>query len=82
MRTAPPATREFVSYPDPGPIPSNIEFIWAPDGEAVAIQFDGVTMGFVDSHCKYGFSRSLIKKGPFGSPFDPQLFASLFGHSS
>jgi hypothetical protein len=81
-RTAPPATQEFVFHPEPGPVPSEIDFIWASDGGAVAIQFDGVTMGFIDCRCKFGFSRNLIKEGPFGFPFDPELFASLFGHSS
>lgn len=78
--SAPPATIEYVKSEDPGAIPRDISFEWAANGEAVAVRFGGVTMAFIDSANKFGYSRNLTKRGPFGSPLDNQRFEFLFGH--
>jgi hypothetical protein len=84
QRNAPPATKAYAHADahQPSPNPNTVHFDWAPDGDSVALFFDGVLSGFMTSSSKRGFSRNLAAIGPFGSPIDRDLFNSLFNRPS
>jgi hypothetical protein len=54
-------------------------FVWSSDGEAVAVAKDGVPVALIILGQKGGYSRELIKDGPWGHPWSDKLFRSKFG---
>jgi hypothetical protein len=52
--------------------------LWSDDGEGVAIVVDGVALGFILSGSKSGYSRHLLRTGPWGQPWDEQRYQALF----
>jgi len=89
-----PPTKEIQSYrggPPPAAIgyaseralchrPADHEwhFIWSPDGESVAIEKDGVPVACIVAAQKPGYSRELIKNGPWGNTWSEELFERTF----
>jgi hypothetical protein len=57
-------------------------FRWAEDGESVAIFINDLLMGFIISGQKRGYSRNLVKNGPWGNPLDEGLYKTVFGEAS
>lgn len=53
-------------------------FIWSTDGESVALAKDGVPVAFIIAAQKPGYSRELIKNGPWGNSWSEQLFKRYF----
>lgn len=53
-------------------------FLWSSDGESVAILRDGEPVACIISGKKGGFSRELIKDGPWGHPWSDELFQETF----
>ena len=52
--------------------------LWAIDGEAVAIAKDGQAISFITSAEKFGYSRKLIRNGPWGHAWSREQFATAF----
>jgi len=61
------------------PLPETADFTWAPDGRSVAVIIGGTTLGYIAAGDRRGHSRYLQAKGPWGAPFDPAMYARLFG---
>jgi hypothetical protein len=77
----PPAAQGYASEQALCEDPSADEwsFIWSSDGEAVAIAKDGAPVAFIVLGRKGGYSRELVKDGPWGHPWSDELFHSTFG---
>jgi hypothetical protein len=54
-------------------------FVWSPDGESVAVAKDGEPMAFIIGGKKGGYSRELVKDGPWGHTWSEKLYRSTFG---
>ena len=54
-------------------------FVWSPDGESVAIAKDGEPAALITVGEKRGYSRELLKDGPWGHPWSDELFQLKFG---
>ncbi|HEV3145752.1 MAG TPA: hypothetical protein VGZ47_17825 [Gemmataceae bacterium] len=54
-------------------------FLWSQDGESVAVVKDGEPVAFIIGGQKGGYSRELIKDGPWGHPWSEEVFRSKFG---
>ncbi|QEL13939.1 hypothetical protein [Limnoglobus roseus] len=52
---------------------------WSADGESVAVLRDGVALGLIARGGRPGFSRLLVKAGPWGQPWDEERFRSVMG---
>jgi hypothetical protein len=76
----PPASEEYTDTKAYFPVPkgSDIEFKWSADGNAVALLINKIPVGYILSSEKRGFSRNLIKQGPWGNIFDVELFKTMF----
>lgn len=61
--------------------PSEFHLSWAGDGDAVAVFFRGLLMGFTAAVSKRGYSRNLAKACSWGVPLDEALYCSIFGTS-
>jgi hypothetical protein len=89
-----PATKDLKSYrggPPPAAIdyasdsalchtPHEHEwsFVWSTDGESVAIAKDGMPIACIVAAQKPGYSRALIKEGPWGNTWSDELVARTF----
>lgn len=78
--SAPPATRFFVADTARHALPAAeaVRFQWSQDGESVAIYIEQQLFGFIAHNHPRGYSLNLRKEGPFGSPFDQDLFSTIF----
>lgn len=47
---------------------------WAADGHSVAICADGVALAFIRGGQKPGFSRHLLRSGPWGEPWAQEIY--------
>ena len=54
-------------------------FDWSSDGEAVAVVCDARPIALVHASHKIGFSRNVIRAGPWGVPWSERTFHELFG---
>lgn len=77
----PPATVNFTSQDAAMMVPDTDMWSssWSVDGEAVAVLARNRVLAFIRSSDKTGFSRFISASGPFGEPFDTDLFVALFG---
>jgi hypothetical protein len=77
----PPAAQSHASEDALCEVPSAHEwsFVWSPDGESVAVAKDGEPVAFIVGGNKAGYSRELVKDGPWGHPWSEKLFRSTFG---
>jgi len=77
---APPAIRQFVvpRTESDAPLESDVRLLWANDGNSVAVLVNEVPLGFIAKGCKHGYSKNLLASGPFGMPFDQELYQRLF----
>lgn len=66
--TAPPAPSSYTT-PDAEMTAdeTDLTFLWAGDGESVALFIKGSLVGFVVSGRQRGYSRNLVKEGPWGN---------------
>jgi hypothetical protein len=76
----PPIDPEFASgYRVALPVTEDdVEMIWAPDGEAVAVRIHGVYVAFIGPDDLRGYSRAVAADCDWGHPFDVELFNRLF----
>ena len=76
----PPAAIGFCSDAAMCETPADFEwsFVWSDDGESVAIAKEGIPVAYVLSGHKQGFSRELIKNGPWGNTWSEDHFARCF----
>ncbi len=76
----PPAAIGYASDSALCPTPADHEwsFIWSTDGESVAIAKDGVPVACIVAAQKPGYSRELIKSGPWGNTWLDELFQRTF----
>ncbi len=64
------------------PIQSDVfEFMWSPDGRSVALLINSIPFGFIPPGMPRGYSKHLIKTGPWGHQWDEQLYLILFKES-
>lgn len=93
-RVPAPPTKELQSYrggPPPAaigyasetalcelPVDHKWSFIWASNGESVAIAKDGVPVACIVAAQKPGYSRELIRNGPWGNIWSDELFERTF----
>jgi hypothetical protein len=77
----PPAVQGYASEQAVCEDPSVHEwsFIWSYNGDAVAVAKDGHAMAFIVLGQKGGYSRELVKDGPWGHLWSDELLRSTFG---
>ena len=77
---APPAAQGYASDSAlcEDPMAHNWSFTWSSDGDAVAAVKDGQAVAFIVLGQKGGYSRELVKDGPWGYPWPEQLFRQKF----
>jgi hypothetical protein len=77
----PPAAQGYVSEAAlcNDPTAHQWSFLWSADGEAVAVAKDGEPVAFIVIGKPGGYSRELVKDGPWGHPWSAILFRSTFG---
>lgn len=76
----PPATNEYAG-PNAlvtSPEDMKISFNWSNDGSAVALIGDNIPLGFIVVGTKAGFSRNLLKTGPWGNVFNEERYQKVF----
>ena len=64
------------------PREEDVQFEWGDDGNAVALFIQGRLMAVAVAGSKYGYSRNVIKDGPWGSPLDKRIYRRLIGKSA
>ena len=93
-RVEAPPTAQLVSYrPGPPPAAQGYadgnafmpapgshawSFRWAGDGESVAVCADGIALAFIRTGERRGYSRHLIRSGPWGNPWSDEIYSALF----
>jgi hypothetical protein len=77
--TAPPAPLSYAG-PDAEMAADESDFslLWAGDGESVALFINRSLVGFIVSGGPRGYSRNLVKEGPWGIPLDEELYRTVF----
>ena len=58
---------------------AQVNFVWAADGESVAIAYQGRLLAMIVSGSERGYSAALAKDGEFGQPWDESVFEQHFG---
>ena len=57
-------------------------FLWSSDGHAVAVVKDGRAVAFVAVGQRGGYSRELVKDGPWGHTWSDKLYRQVFSAES
>ncbi len=57
----------------------SIIFRWSNDGNAVALIVDNISLGYIIAGNRGGYSRNLIRNGPWGNVFDEDRYREVFG---
>jgi hypothetical protein len=60
------------------PLLDEITFVWDTAGDAVAVSAQEEVLGFIAPGSRRGHSLFLRESGPWGAPFDGELFQRLF----
>lgn len=60
----------------------HLHFLWSNDGESVALLLGQSAYGFISMHEHRGYSKKLIKDGPWGFVFDEVKYIEIFYSSS
>lgn len=86
-RESPPPAAKGYAGPDSQlrtPSEEAVSFLWSSDGNAVCAMIDGEPVGFLISgeNGHGGFSRHLIRTGPWGKPWDQRRFEEFFSQPS
>lgn len=58
---------------------AQINFLWAADGESVAVAYQGRLLAMIVSGSERGYSAALARDGEFGLPWDEAVFERHFG---
>lgn len=58
---------------------AQINFLWAADGESVAVAWQGHLLAMIVSGCEHGYSAALARDGEFGLAWDEAVFERYFG---
>ena len=53
-------------------------FLWSSDGESVAVLMDDQPVACIVAGTKGGYSRELVKDGPWGHPWSDKVYAATF----
>ena len=56
----------------------DVEILWSPAGDAVAVRIHGEFVGFIGPDDLRGYSRSVKEDCDWARPFDVELFRRLF----
>ncbi len=77
----PPAAQGFASDTARCQAPTNHDwsFVWAADGESVAVLKDDAPVACIVAGTKGGFSRELLKDGPWGHLWSAKVYEKTFG---
>jgi hypothetical protein len=81
-RPGPPPAAEGFAAPEalcPGPSARAWSLLWSEDGESVAVLRDGIALALVARAQRPGYSRLLIRSGPWGAVWDEDLFREVRG---
>lgn len=81
--SSPPAVSAYAhSHAEFTPLHSDVfELKWSPDGRSVAVLINGIPFGFIPPGVQRGYSKHLIKTGPWGHKWDEKLYLILFNES-
>ncbi len=58
---------------------SRLAINWADDGVSVVASIDNEPFSFVVQGKKMGYSKAIRQSGPFGNPWNEQLYKKVFG---
>lgn len=58
--------------------PEDFSLRWSPDGESIALLRKEKPLAMIVSRWKRGHSTALSKSGPYGEPWDEELFRATF----
>lgn len=79
-RPGPPPAAEGYAAPEalcPDPSAHRWSLLWSADGESMAVLRDGVALALIARARPPGYSRLLIRSGPWGAVWDEELFRQL-----
>ncbi len=81
--SSPPAVASYAHpHAEFTPLQSDIfEFKWSHDGRSVAVLINGIPFGFIPPGVQRGYSKHLMKTGPWGHKWDEKLYQVLFDES-
>lgn len=81
--SSPPAVASYAhTHAEFTPFHSDIfELKWSPDGRSVALLINGIPFGFIPPGVQRGYSKHLIKNGPWGHKWDEKMYSILFNES-
>jgi hypothetical protein len=54
-------------------------FRWSDDGQSVAVLYQGNPIAMIVAGAERGYSRALSRSGPFGFPWDSEVYDATFG---
>jgi len=57
---------------------NDFTFLWANNGQAVALLYKNQAIAFISLDEKYGFSKAVIEESPIVSPWNQNLYEQLF----
>ena len=60
------------------PQSSSWSFLWSRDGESVSLLIDEQPLAFIIASSQRGYSRNLLARGPWGSPWNSDVFDATF----
>jgi len=77
----PPLAKEYASEGAIIPYARLDEFNikWSFDGQSVAVLRNNVPLTMILADANRGYSKALSKSGPFGEPWDQQIYERVFG---
>jgi hypothetical protein len=60
--------------------PDEVRFHWSHDGNAAAVEIQGQVFAFIAAVPPKGWSRNVLRDGPFGFPWDEGEYAKRLSH--
>ena len=76
----PPASVEYAGENScmQDPFEEGFHFKWSPDGNAVALLFENTPLGYITLKNEKGYSKNLVKPGPWGDLLNQKDYEELF----
>lgn len=75
----PPICEGFANPDSSSPdLSGKIQLRWSRDGESVAIVVDQAPLAMIVAGSPRGYSRAILRSGPWGEPWNEELFVRTF----
>jgi len=71
--------RDAVAYTRLAPAAAEFSFVWAADGESVALLRNGQPLALSTAREKLGYSKAVRAPSPLAHPWSEERFRELFG---